>query len=207
MNNNCAATTMILLAAIGTLATAAPARAQGDAANAASSVAVRATLSPPADYVIGPEDVLGVLFWREEEMSGDVTVRPDGMITLPLLGDMAAAGLKPETLRERVAAAVDRYLTDARVTVVVREIRSRQIFITGQVATPGAYPLTGPRTVMQAIALAGGLGEWADSKNIAIMRVEQGVQRSYRFNYKDVVKGRGLEQNIQLQPGDTIVVP
>jgi polysaccharide export outer membrane protein len=89
----------------------------------------------------------------------------------------------------------------------VREIKSRQIFITGEVVTPGAYPLTGPRTIMQAIALAGGLKEWADAENITVMRIEEGVQRSYRFNYSDVARGRSLSQNVQLMPGDTIVVP
>ncbi|MGE0703133.1 MAG: polysaccharide biosynthesis/export family protein [Vicinamibacterales bacterium] len=187
-----------------------PARAQAPPAPADAGVVeagVQSSVTPPADYVIGPEDVLGVLFWREEEMSGDVTVRPDGMITLPLLGDIAAAGLKPDALRAQVQAAVDRYLTDASVTVVVREIKSRQVFITGEVVSPGAYPLTGPRTIMQAIAIAGGLKEWADAENITVMRFEQGVQKSYRFNYNDVARGRQLSQNVQLMPGDTIVVP
>jgi polysaccharide export outer membrane protein len=161
----------------------------------------------PADYVIGPEDVLGVVFWRDQEMSGDVTVRPDGMVTLPLIGDVQAAGLKPEALKDQIQTAAAKFLNDANVTVVVRQINSRKVFITGQVATPGAYPLTGPRTVMQLIALAGGLNEYADSKNISIMRVEQGRTRSFRFNYKDVAKGKNLQQNIQLLPGDTVVVP
>ena len=177
-----------------------------DAARAAT-VAVQTPLTPPADYVIGPDDVLGVLFWRDQDMSGDVLVRPDGMITLPLIGDLPAAGLKPGALGAHVQTAVAKYLTDPSVTVVVREIRSRQIFITGEVATPGAYPLIGPRTVMQAIALAGGLNEWADSKSITVVRSEGGVQKSYRFNYHDVARGRSLEQNLLLHPGDTIVVP
>lgn len=161
----------------------------------------------PTGYVIGPEDVIGVLFWRDQEMSGDVTVRPDGMITLALLGDIKAAGMTPEALKQKVQESASKYINDASVTIVVRQINSRKVFITGEVTTPGAYPLAGPRTVMQLIALAGGLTEYADAKNISIVRVEQGRSRSFKFNYKDVAKGKNLQQNIVLQPGDTIVVP
>jgi polysaccharide export outer membrane protein len=166
-----------------------------------------ATVTVPPDFVIGPEDVLGVMFWREPDISGDVAVRPDGVITLPLLGDIKAAGLRPEQLREQIEAAADKYLTDANVTVLVRQINSRKVFITGEVTTPGPYPLTGPRTVMQLIALAGGVTEYADTENVSILRQEQGRTRALKFNYKDVAKGKKLEQNIQLQPGDTVVVP
>lgn len=162
---------------------------------------------PPPGYTIGPEDVLGVLFWRDQEMSGDVTVRPDGLITLPLIGDMKAAGLTPDLLKQQVQQAAAKYISDANVTILVRQINSRKVFITGQVTTPGAYPLTGPRTVMQLIAVAGGLTEYADAKSITIMRDEQGTTRSFKFNYKEVSKGRNLQQNIVLQPGDTVVVP
>lgn len=164
-------------------------------------------VSLPVDYVIGPEDVLGVLFWRDTEMSGDVTVRPDGKVTLPLIGEIVAAGLKPDALREQVHKAADKYLSDPNVTIVVRQINSRKVFITGEVTTPGAYPLVAPRTVMQIIALAGGLTEYADSKAITVMRTQNGAAKSFKFNYKDVSRGKGLEQNILLQPGDTIVVP
>jgi polysaccharide export outer membrane protein len=161
----------------------------------------------PEDYVIGPEDVIGVIFWRDTDMSGDLTVRPDGMITLPLIGDINAAGLKPDALKARIQTAAGKYVTDPNVTIIVRQLNSRKVFITGQVATPGAYPLTGPRTVMQLIALAGGLSEYADADNVTIMRQEQGRTLSFKFNYRDVSKGRRLEQNIQLAPGDTVVVP
>lgn len=161
----------------------------------------------PVDFVIGPEDVIGVQFWREPDMTGDHTVRPDGMITLPLLGDLRAAGFKPEVLADQIKKAAAKYLTDANVSVVVRTINSRKVFITGQVTTPGSYPLTGPRTVMQLIALAGGLTEYADGKNITVVRDENGQTRSYKFNYRDVAKGKGLQQNLQLRPGDTVVVP
>lgn len=161
----------------------------------------------PSDYVIGPEDVLGVVFWREPDMSGDVTVRPDGRISLPVIGEVQAAGLHPEALKKQILAAAGRYITDANVVVVVRTINSRKVFITGRVTTPGTYPLIGPRTVLQLIALAGGLTEYADAKNITVLREENGRTRSFKVNYKDITKGKSLDQNIQLKPGDTVVVP
>lgn len=156
-----------------------------------------------SDFVIGPEDVLGVLFWRETDMSGDVTVRPDGRITLPLLGDLQAEGMRPDALRDEIQQAATKYLTDPNVTVVVRTINSRKVFITGLVTNPGTFPLTGPRTVMQLISLAGGLQEYAKSEEIQVLR----GAKAFRFNYKEVSKGKKLQQNILLQPGDTVVVP
>jgi polysaccharide biosynthesis/export protein len=180
-------------------------------AEAQTPVAVQAAAAqdaqPPSDYVIGPEDVIGVVFWRDTDMSGDLTVRSDGKVTLPLLGDIHAAGLKPDALKTRIQTAAAKYITDPNVTIVVRQMNSRKVFITGQVTTPGAYPLTGPRTVMQLIALAGGLLEYADAENVTIMRQEASGTRSFKFNYKDVSRGRKLEQNIALLPGDTVVVP
>jgi general secretion pathway protein A len=161
----------------------------------------------PTDYVIGPEDVLGVVFWRDADMTGDVTVRPDGMITLPLIGDLRAVGLKPESLRAAITDAAGKYLEDINVTVVIRQINSRKAFITGEVRNPNGYPLAGTRTVMQLIAIAGGLTEYADGKNITIMRTENGQTRTFKFNYKDVSKGKNIAQNIELAPGDTVVVP
>jgi polysaccharide export outer membrane protein len=162
----------------------------------------------PNDYVIGPEDVLGVVFWREPDISGDVTVRPDGRITLPVIGEMQAAGVKPAVLQATIIKAAGKYLTDPNVAVVVRTINSRRIFVTGRVTTPGGHLLKGPLNVMQAIALAGGVTEYADSKNITILRNKANGQTDrFRFNYKDVARGKNLEQNIQLLPGDTVVVP
>jgi len=158
-------------------------------------------------FTIGPEDVLGILVWRDQEMSGDVAVRPDGMITLPLVRDIKAAGFTPEELAERIQTAVREWVTDASVTVVVRQMNSRKAFITGEVAKPGAYPLTSTMTVMQLIAVAGGLNEFADGSKISIMRVEAGRTRALPFDYKNVANGRKVAQNIVLRPGDTIVVP
>jgi polysaccharide export outer membrane protein len=174
----------------------------------AASAAPNATgIAVPADFVIGPEDVVGVLFWRDTDMTADVTVRPDGMITLPLLGDLRAGGLTPEGLRDLVKKEAGKIMEDPNVTVVIRTINSRKVFISGEVTTPGSYPLVGPRTVLQLIAMAGGLTEYADSKNIRIDRTDQGRTTSFKFNYKDVSKGVKLEQNIQLKPGDTVIVP
>jgi polysaccharide export outer membrane protein len=178
---------------------------QADQVQPAPPAAAAVVVSP--DFVVGPEDVLGILFWREPDFSGDVAVRPDGRITLPLIGDIAAAGVTPAALREQIQTAAAKYLTDPNVTVVVRQINSRKVFITGQIAQPGSYPLTGPRTVMQLISLAGGVTQYAKTEEISILRQEQGRTRALTFNYKDVSLGKNVQQNVQLQPGDTIVVP
>jgi polysaccharide biosynthesis/export protein len=161
----------------------------------------------PVEYIIGPQDVLGINFWRDTDMSGDVTVRPDGRITLPLLGDVQAAGLTPEALKTSIHTAASKLIEDPSVTVIVRQINSRKAFITGQVANPGAHVLTGPLTVMQLISLAGGLTEFAKKKDITVMRTENGKQVVLPFNYNDVARGKNLAQNVVLKPGDTVVVP
>lgn len=163
--------------------------------------------SVPPGYVIGSNDVLSIVFWRDKEMSADVTVRPDGKISLPLLKDITVAGLTPEELRLRLVDAASNYLAEPNATVIVKEIHSRNVFITGNVGKPSAYPLIGNVNVLQLIATAGGLLEYADAKNIKIIRNENGRQRYLHFNYKEVVQGRNTEQNIVLKPGDTIVVP
>jgi polysaccharide export outer membrane protein len=174
---------------------------------AADTIAKDPARIPPPDYVIGPEDVLTVVFWREKDLSGDVIVRPDGKISLPLLNEFIAAGLTPDQLRENVLAAADRYVQDPNLSIVVKEIKSRRVFITGMVSKPGPYSLMAPTTVVQLIAMAGGLQDYADKKNIAIMRTQDGRPVSFRFNYKDVIGGKNLQQNIELKPGDTVIVP
>jgi polysaccharide export outer membrane protein len=161
-----------------------------------------------SDYVIGPDDVLGILFWRDADMSGDVTVRPDGFITLPLLKDIKAVGLSPEELKDVITKAAAKFIEDPNVTVVVRQINSRNVFITGSVGRPGPYPLSGQMTVLQLVAVAGGLTEYADKSNITIVRGEAGkAPQTFRFNYKDVSRGKNMQQNIILKPGDTVTVP
>ena len=175
---------------------------------AAAAAAPRATdpVVPPG-YLIGTDDVLSIVYWKDKDMSADAKVRPDGRIALPLINEVQAAGLTPEQLQKKLLEESKKYMEDANITVVVREINSRKAFITGEVNKPGPYPLTAPTTVMQLISLAGGLREYANSKNITIMRNEGGKQVSLKFNYKDVAAGKNLTQNIELKPGDTVVVP
>jgi polysaccharide export outer membrane protein len=178
------------------------------ASPAAAAAAPRATdpVVPPG-YVIGTDDVLSIVYWKDKDMSADAKVRPDGRIALPLINEVVAAGLTPEQLHQKLTEESKKYMEDANITVVVREINSRKAFITGEVHKPGPYPLTAPTTVMQLIAMAGGLREYADAKKIMIMRSENGRQVSLAFNYKDVAAGKKLQQNIELKPGDTVVVP
>jgi polysaccharide export outer membrane protein len=161
----------------------------------------------PPDYVIGPEDVLSVVFWRDKDMSLEVAVRPDGKISLPLLNDVQAAGLTPAQLCDLLGDQAKRFIEDPSVTVIVRQINSRRVFVTGEISKPGPYPLIGPTTVLQMLATAGGLREYADSKHIVILRKETGYTTMFRFNYSDALKPRGASSNIELKPGDTIVVP
>ena len=146
-------------------------------------------IATPTDYVIGPDDVLGIVFWRDAEMSGDVTVRPDGMITLPLLQDIKAAGLRPDELRAKIVEAAAKLIEDPNVSVTVRQINSRNVFITGQVIRPGGYPVSGQMTVLQLIAIAGGLTEFADGKAV-ITRPDAGKQKPFEFNLQRRVQGQ-----------------
>lgn len=166
-----------------------------------------APAATPADYVIGLDDILTVTFWHEKNLSGDVVVRPDGKITLPLVNDVVALGLTPQQLKEKLTAAAEPFLENPNVTVAVKEIKSQRVFITGRVERPGVYVLTAPTTVLQLIAMAGGLKEFADAKHIVITRTVSGTPETYTFNYKDVTKRRGLRDNIELKAGDTVVVP
>lgn len=196
---------LFLVAVSVSMPSVAGAQAAQPAGNASPQSATAVT--PPSDYLIGAEDVLGIVFWREPDLSGDVTVRPDGRITIPVIGEIQAAGKRPQQLQSDVSTAASKYITGVNVVVVVRAINSRKVFVTGRVTSPGTFPLTGSLTVMQAIALAGGLTEFADAKGITILRTEKGVSRTLKFNYQDIARGRSLDQNVQLQPGDTVVVP
>jgi polysaccharide export outer membrane protein len=165
------------------------------------------TVAVEPGFTIGPEDVLGIVVWREQEVSSDVTVRPDGMITLPLVRDVKAAGLTPIELADLLQQALREFITEPTVTVLVRQMNSRKVFITGEVAKPGAYPLASSMSVMQLIAVAGGLTEFAESKSISVMRSESGQTKTFSFDYKNVANGKKPGQNIALKPGDTVVVP
>jgi polysaccharide export outer membrane protein len=165
-------------------------------------------LAEESPYIIGPDDVLSVVFWRDKDMSQDVVVRPDGKISLPLVNDIQAGGLTPSQLCDVIKDAARRFVEDPSVTVVVKQINSRKVFITGQVEKPGPYPINGRMSVVQLISLAGGLKEYTDGKRILIMRTDKAGRKVARpFNYREVLAGRNLEQNIDLEPGDTVVVP
>jgi polysaccharide biosynthesis/export protein len=183
-----------------------PAAAQVPTRSADPAKAQSVTL--PSDYVIGVEDVLGVVFWREQDrnLTTDVVVRPDGKISVPMLNDVRAAGLTPEQLATSVQQGASKYIRDAAVTVVVRAIHSRKIFVIGEVAKPGAVQIGSELTVLQALAEAGGFLEHAKKANVVIVRNEGGREQRFKFNYKDVVQGKQLEENIKLIPGDTVLV-
>jgi polysaccharide biosynthesis/export protein len=176
-------------------------------AKPAGAPALPAGVSAPADYVIGPDDNLAVVYWREKDMSADVVVRPDGMISLPLLNEVKASGLTVEQLRTAITEGASKFVEEPTVSVVVKAINSRKVFITGSVGKPGPYPLGGPTTVLNLISYAGGLAEYANKKKIVVVRKENGREMTLRFNYEDVMKGKNLSQNIELKPGDTVIVP
>jgi len=158
-------------------------------------------------YVIGPQDVLDISVWKEPEVSRVLPVRPDGKISLPLLRDVQAAGLTPSQLEARITEGLTGFITAPDVTVIVTAINSRRIYIVGEMTRPGAYPLLPGMTVLQALSNAGGFTQFANTKNIYVLREENGKQMKYPFNFKDVVKGKKSEQNINLKSGDTIVIP
>ena len=188
------------------LAAAAPMQ-QAAQPQAPSGEAAPAGVPLPSGYVIGPDDVLTVVLWREKDMSADVVVRPDGKITIPLINELQASGLTPEQLRTSIQKAASKYVAEPNATVIVKAINSRKVHILGSVGKSGTYPLTGDMTVLQLIATAGGLQEYADAKHITVMRKEDGRDQTLKFNYKDVVRQRNLQQNVLLKPGDTVVVP
>ena len=160
----------------------------------------------PPGYVIGTDDFLSVVFWRDKDLSADVVVRPDGKISLPMLNDIQAAGFTPEQLSVVVKGTARKYIVDADATVIVKEVRSRKVFVIGEVTKPGPVLLTSEMNVLQLIAEAGGFLEHANKSNVVIVRTENGREQRFKFNYKDVVKGKKVEQNIVLKPGDTILV-
>lgn len=160
-----------------------------------------------SEYRIGEQDVLTITVWREAELSGTVMVRPDGKITLPLLNDVHAAGLTPDELKSSLTEKLGPFVNSPQVTVAVREINSRKVFIIGQVGHEGSYRINSTTTVLQIIAEAGGLRDFANRKGIYVLRSQNGAQQRLSFNYDQVIRGKDAKDNILLRPGDTIVVP
>ena len=188
-----------------------PAPTQPNAANPPTTTnpAVTATPDSPGlavdthKYVIGAEDVLGVLVWRENDISRVVVVRPDGKISLPMVGEIQAAGLTPEQLGKNLVEALTKYINNPEVLVSVQQVNSKKYYIDGEVGRPGEYRLITPTTVLEALSEAGGFRDFANTKKIRILRGD----KTLRFNYKEVSHGKHMDQNIFVESGDHIIVP
>ena len=159
-------------------------------------------------YVIGADDVLAISVWKEPDVSRSVTVRTDGRISLPLIGELQASGQTPRQLEQEIAKRLQSYISEPEVTVIVQDSKSQRINILGMVARPGSYLLSGSTTVLDAIAMAGGFKDFAKQKSIYVLRQNpNGTQQRIPFNYKEVIKGKNPEQNVRLLPRDTVVIP
>jgi len=193
-----------------------PAPSQAGAANsnqtdARKDEAQKATVAAAnadngAHYIIGPEDMLQITVWKEPTLSGSFPVRPDGRISMALVGDLPAAGRTPMALADEITQRLKKYLQDPNVSVVVQGVNSQRIYLMGEVGHVGPIPLTANMSPLQAIATAGGLSPFAKSKKIYVLRIVNGKDQKIPFNYKQALKGDEF-QGIKLQPGDTIVVP
>lgn len=205
---------LILVSAFPLFASAQPQqgdRQKSEQTASASSPARPSGVSAPArtdaDYVIGPDDMLDVSVWKEQELTRTLQVRPDGKISMPLLNDVQASGLTPSQLAQSLTDKLKKYLTAPQVTVIVTQVNSQRVYVLGEVTRPGAYPLLPGMTILQAITSAGGLTQFANSKKIFLMRSQNQTQNKYPFNYKDVLDGKKTEENLPLKAGDTVVVP
>ena len=158
-------------------------------------------------YVIGPEDVLYIYVWKEDNLSRTVPVRMDGMISIPLVDDVKAAGLTPLQLKELLLAKLREYVDTPDVTVIVTEANSYKIYVQGEVRTPGVIRLRTETSLVQAIVLAGGFTDWADRKKITILRKEGGKDTRIRANYNKIIDGDAGHPDIILKSGDIIIVP
>ncbi len=159
-------------------------------------------------FIIGDDDVLAISVWKEPDLSKSIPVRSDGKISLPLVGEVQAAGRTPLQLEQDIAGKLQSFITAPEVTVIVEQVNSKKFNILGEVSKPGSYPLAVASTVVDAIAAAGGLRDFAKRNGIYILRQNaEGKQSKIPFNYKDFIKGKHIEQNIKLEPHDTIIVP
>jgi polysaccharide export outer membrane protein len=162
----------------------------------------------PKDYKIGAGDILEITIWKEPDLSREeVLVRTDGKISFPLLNDVQAAGLTPLEMKKNMEVGLKEFISNPFVTVSVRSPESQRIYILGEVLNTGEYPLTKNLTVLQAFALAGGFTEWASKKEIILMRKVGGKEKIFRINYKNIIKGKDIGQNLTLKADDTIIVP
>ncbi len=159
------------------------------------------------DYILGEEDHIEILVWKNEELSRTVFIRPDGKISLPLIGDVQAAGLTPNELKDSIKVLLRRFKKTPEVSVIVREINSLTVFLIGEILRPGKIQLRSETTLLQAITLAGGFSEFANRKKIVLLRKENGIDKRITINYNDILSGRNSEANVVLKRGDTILVP
>jgi polysaccharide biosynthesis/export protein len=181
-------------------------KAEANSKRDAGGAAVQSAATDPG-YKIGPQDILKVDVWREDQLTRTVPVRPDGKITLPLLNDVQAAGLTPMELAAIIRDQLKNYVNDPQVSVSVNEINSQRIYVTGEITHPGAFALLPQMTVLQALSSSGGFTQFARTKGIYVLRTAKGQKVKLPFNYKDAVHGKNPHQDIELQPGDVIVVP
>jgi polysaccharide export outer membrane protein len=187
----------------------------GVAGCAEERVNYKIDLSEPSDFLLGPEDLLRVTVWKSPDLSGEVPIRPDGTISMPLIGDVPAAGLTANVLAKRIGERLTEYVSSPIVTVQVKEVNSYFIYVLGEVLKPGKYPLKSYANVMQGISLAGGFGPFASKNKIKVLRNmrtgspghEEKRQVEIPVHYDDILKGTAVPGNFILQSGDVIVVP
>lgn len=193
----------------GSLAFSQPKEGKGKSATAPAAqdpAPAAADATSPESYVIGPSDVLTITVWKEPTLSGSLLVRPDGMVSMALLGDVRAAGQTPLQLSDQIATKLKKYIQDPNVSVVITQIHSKVVYLLGEVVKRGPVEMTPGMTLLEAIASAGGLTDFANTKRIYLLRNASGSQLRIPVHYKEALKGDGT-LNLALQPGDTIVVP
>jgi len=193
--------TTAVAAAVAALSLAAPRASASDSDKKPAPGALATT----DEYRLGAGDKLRIEVYKDPQLSQSVQIRPDGKITLPLIGDMAATGLTPLELRDQIASQLKEYITNPTVTVIVVEATSAHAYVMGEVAHPGEVSLHGPVTIVQAIAMAGGFKEFANTKDVKILRPNGNSVQTIRFNYKDVLSGDA--KPVLLRSGDTVIVP
>ena len=165
------------------------------------------SVQTPKNYIIGLGDMLEIFVWRNEQLSREVLVRPDGKISLPLIQDIQAEGLTVPQLRQEITRRFDEHVNRPKVTIIVSQINSYKVNVLGRVMRPGVYPITGNTTLLEAISMAGGFSEWANKRKITVITHQGGKKKKIRVNYKKIASGKDPSQNIILKRGDTIIVP
>ena len=168
---------------------------------------ISATMADDGPYTVKPGDLLKISVWKEPDLTGQVLIRPDGGFSFPLVGEVDARGKSVAQLQQLVSSKLHGYIADPVVTVAVEEIKGNKVYVIGQVKSPGEFPVARAVDVMQALSIAGGTTPFAALDEIRILRRQSGGQVALRFNYSDVVRGRDLQQNIELEAGDVVVVP